>query len=123
MFFLVFGKCLKTVVELHVTFVFAKCDLEGIYEDRYLRIVGRDKNLIVSGGCNIFSKEIDLVLDDHPDLLANAVIGMAHSDFGKTILGIIVVAPQRVPDFVAIMDAIRAALARFEHPCKFVLLD
>jgi malonyl-CoA/methylmalonyl-CoA synthetase len=85
--------------------------------------VGRNKDLIISGGYNIYPKEIELVLDDQPDVLESAVIGVPHPDFGETVLGVIVAKPGQSPDLDTMMDAIRSALARFKHPRKLVLLD
>ena len=60
--------------------------------------MGRNKDLIISGGYNIYPREIELVLDDQPDVLESAVIGVPHADFGETILGIIVAKPGHSPD-------------------------
>jgi acyl-CoA synthetase (AMP-forming)/AMP-acid ligase II len=68
-----------------------------------VHIVGRNKDLIISGGYNIYPKEIELVLDDQPGVLESAVIGVPHPDFGETVLGVIVPEPGRqTPDLDAI---------------------
>jgi malonyl-CoA/methylmalonyl-CoA synthetase len=113
----------KTAAELRETGFFITGDLGRIDEDGYLYIVGRNKDLIISGGYNIYPKEIELVLDDQPDVLESAVIGVPHPDFGETVLGVIVAKPGQSPDLDTMMDAIRSALARFKHPRKLVLLD
>ena len=113
----------KTAAELRETGFFITGDLGRIDEDGYLYIVGRNKDLIISGGYNIYPKEIELVLDDQPGVLESAVIGVPHPDFGETVLGVIVAKPGQSPDLDTMMDAIRSALARFKHPRKLVLLD
>ena len=85
--------------------------------------MGRNKDLIISGGYNIYPREIELVLNDQPDVLESAAIGVPHADFGETVLGIIVAKPGQSHDLDTIMDAIRSALARFKHPRKLILLD
>ena len=91
--------------------------------DGYLHIVGRNKDLIISGGYNIYPKEIELVLDDQPGVLESAVVGIPHPDFGETVLGLIVAAPETTPDLDRVMQAVRDSLARFKHPQKLILID
>jgi malonyl-CoA/methylmalonyl-CoA synthetase len=86
-------------------------------------IVGRNKDLIISGGYNIYPKEIELVLDDQPGVLESAVIGVPHADFGETVLGLIVAEPGATPDLDAIAAAAAARLARFKHPRKLIVID
>ena len=86
-------------------------------------IVGRNKDLIISGGYNIYPKEIELVLDDQPAVLESAVIGVPHPDFGETVLGVIVPEKGASPDTGAMMEAIQKSLARFKHPRKLVVVD
>ena len=113
----------KTAAELRETGFFITGDLGRIDEDGYLHIVGRNKDLIISGGYNIYPKEIELVLDDQIGVLESAVIGVPDPDFGETVLGVIVAESGQSPDLDAMMDAIRSALARFKHPRKLILLD
>ena len=113
----------KTAAELRADGFFITGDLGRIDEDGYVHIVGRNKDLIISGGYNIYPKEIELVLDAQPGVLESAVIGVPHPDFGETVLGLIVPAPGETPDLEAINRAAGASLARFKHPRKLVLLD
>ena len=88
------GRCLKkTAAELRDNGFFITGDLGSIDDDGYVHIVGRNKDLIISGGYNIYPKEIELVLDDQPGVLESAVIGVPHPDFGETVVGIIVAEP------------------------------
>lgn len=113
----------KTAAELRDNGFFITGDLGRIDEDGYVHIVGRNKDLIISGGYNIYPKEIEMVLDDQPGVLESAVIGVPHPDFGETVVGVIVAEPGQTPDPVAITGAVREGLARFKHPRKLIVLD
>ncbi|SMX29351.1 Long-chain-fatty-acid--CoA ligase [Pelagimonas phthalicica] len=113
----------KTAAELRQDGFFITGDLGKIDEDGYVHIVGRNKDLIISGGYNIYPKEIELVLDEQPGVLESAVIGVPHPDFGETVLGVIVPLNGAKPDTDAMMDSVQQSLARFKHPRKLVILD
>ncbi|WP_171170087.1 malonyl-CoA synthase [Ruegeria sp. HKCCA0370] len=113
----------KTAAELRDNGFFITGDLGRIDEDGYVHIVGRNKDLIISGGYNIYPKEIEMVLDDQPGVLESAVIGVPHPDFGETVVGVIVAEPGQTPDPEAITVAVREGLARFKHPRKLIVLD
>ncbi len=113
----------KTAEELREDGFFITGDLGRIDEDGYVHIVGRDKDLIISGGYNIYPKEIELVLDEQPGVLESAVIGVPHADFGETVVGVLVAEPGVTPDLEACADAVQAKLARFKHPRKLVVVD
>ena len=112
----------KTAEELREDGFFITGDLGRIDEDGYLQIVGRNKDLIISGGYNIYPKEIELLLDNEDDVLESAVIGVPHPDFGETVVGILIPAAKSKPDLEAIEASIRASLARFKHPRKLIIL-
>lgn len=113
----------KTAAELRSNGFFITGDLGRIDADRYVHIVGRNKDLIISGGYNIYPKEIELVLDDQPGVLESAVIGVPHPDFGETVVGVIVAQKDQSPDLEAVMAAVQHALARFKHPRKLIIVD
>ena len=113
----------KTAAELRPDGFFITGDLGRIDADGYVHIVGRNKDLIISGGYNIYPKEIELVLDAQPGVLESAVIGVPHADFGETVLGLIVPDPASEPDLKAIANAAAISLARFKHPRKLLLID
>lgn len=113
----------KTAAELRENGFFITGDL-GIIDDRgYVQIVGRNKDLIISGGYNIYPKEIELVLDEQPGVLESAVIGVPHADFGETVVGVLVPEANAEPDLEAIAEATSQALARFKHPRKLIIRD
>lgn len=113
----------KTAAELRENGFFITGDLGRIDQDGYVQIVGRNKDLIISGGYNIYPKEIELVLDDQPGVLESAVIGVPHPDFGETVLGVIVPENGVTPDVESIEKAVSQSLARFKHPRKLVMLE
>ena len=113
----------KTADELREDGFFITGDLGSFDAEGYLQIVGRDKDLIISGGYNIYPKEIELVLDEQPGVLESAVIGVPHEDFGETPLAVLVPEPGATPDTDAIAEEVKTALARYKHPRGYVLID
>ncbi|WP_417708544.1 malonate--CoA ligase [Roseibium aggregatum] len=113
----------KTAAELREDGFFITGDLGMIDADGYVHIVGRNKDLIISGGYNIYPKEIELILDAQPGVRESAVIGVPHSDFGETVLGLVVPDGGQTPDLDAILAVAGTSLARFKHPRKLVVVD
>ncbi|WP_417733534.1 malonate--CoA ligase [Roseovarius sp.] len=113
----------KTAEELRSDGFFITGDLGLIDEQGYVQIVGRNKDLIISGGYNIYPKEIELLLDEQPGVLESAVVGVPHPDFGETVVGFLVAQKGATPDLDAIAEAAGASLARFKHPRKLIMLD
>ncbi|WP_135506964.1 malonate--CoA ligase [Roseovarius aestuariivivens] len=113
----------KTKAELRDDGFFITGDLGKIDDDGYVHIVGRNKDLIISGGYNIYPKEIELLLDEQPGVMESAVIGVPHPDFGETVVGVLIPEKDASPDVDAIMEAAKESLARFKHPRKLVIED
>ena len=113
----------KTGEELRPDGFFITGDLGLIDDHGYVQIVGRNKDLIISGGYNIYPKEIELLLDAQPGVLESAVIGAPHPDFGESVVAVIVPQPGRTPSLEQIQENLGAALARFKQPRKLVLVD
>ncbi|MBN7783780.1 malonyl-CoA synthase [Ponticoccus gilvus] len=113
----------KTAAELRADGFFITGDLGTQGADGYVTIVGRNKDLIISGGYNIYPKEIELVLDEQPGVLESAVIGVPHPDFGETVVAVIVPAKGQAPDEAALAEACKDSLARFKHPRAFVMAE
>lgn len=112
----------KTAEELRSNGYFITGDLGTIDEEGYVSIVGRNKDLIISGGYNIYPKEIELILDEQPGVVESAVIGVPHPDFGETVVGVLV-ADNKLVDLDKIQLAVKDALARFKHPRQLVVID
>ena len=106
----------KTASEFRADGFFITGDLGMIDEDGYLCIVGRDKDLVISGGYNIYPKEIEELLDGHPAVLESAVIGVPHPEFGETVVAVVVPRPGAQPAGTELLDFISGDLARFKQP-------
>jgi malonyl-CoA/methylmalonyl-CoA synthetase len=112
----------KTKEELRDDGFFTTGDLGLIDAQGYVRIVGRGKDLIISGGYNIYPKEVELLIDEQPGVLEGAVIGVPHPDFGEGVVAVIVAAPGERPDLEAIRRALAERLARFKQPKHFAVV-
>jgi len=113
----------KTAEELRESGFFITGDLGQFDAYVYLSIVGRQKDLIITGGFNVYPKEVELILDDQPGVLESAVVGVPHPDFGEAVLGVIVAEPGQSPDLAAIDAVLRDSLARFKQPKALELVD
>ena len=113
----------KTAEELRADGFFITGDL-GQYDDEgYLMIVGRQKDLIITGGYNVYPKEIEDVLNDLEGVEESAVYGVPHADFGEMILAAIVPESGASLDADALRSNVEAKLARFKHPRTYEMLD
>ena len=111
----------KTAAEFRPDGFFITGDLGTIQEDGYLRIVGRDKDLVISGGYNVYPKEVEEAIDALPGVLESAVIGLPHPDLGEAVTAIVVPKSGTLD-----ADEIRAALsdlARFKQPRQVIVVD
>ena len=106
----------KTAEELRDNGFLITGDLGRIDEDGYVHIVGRGKDLIISGGYNIYPKEIELLIDDLPGVVESAVIGVPHKDFGEAVVAVIVAQNGVVISAQDISNSIKDDLARFKQP-------
>ena len=113
----------KTAEELRPDGFFITGDLGLIDEHGYVQIVGRGKDLIISGGFNIYPKEIEEILDAQPGVLESAVIGVPHPDFGETPVGIIVAEPGQSPALANLKSILRETLAGFKQPRQLILVS
>jgi malonyl-CoA/methylmalonyl-CoA synthetase len=113
----------KTREELSEDGFFITGDLGFIDDQGYVQIVGRNKDLIIAGGYNIYPKEIELILDDQPGVLESAVIGVPHADFGESVVGILVPDSSGLLDLEKITASVAESLAKFKQPRKLVVVD
>jgi malonyl-CoA/methylmalonyl-CoA synthetase len=82
----------------------------------YLSIVGRSKDLIISGGFNVYPKEVESVIDDMPGVAESAVIGVPHPDFGEAVIAVVVPRQGAVLDPAAMQSALKDRIANFKVP-------
>ncbi|TLP79961.1 AMP-binding protein [Nesterenkonia sphaerica] len=106
----------KTAEEFREDGFFITGDLGRFDQDGYLCIVGRDKDLVISGGFNVYPKEVEECIDAHPQVQESAVIGVPHEDFGEAVVAVVVPAPGQAPESQEILDFISEDLARFKQP-------
>jgi malonyl-CoA/methylmalonyl-CoA synthetase len=92
-------------------------DMGSVSADGYLTIVGRSKDLIITGGYNVYPKEIELALDQLPGVKESAVVGVPHRDFGEAVTAVIVVRPgEPAPTEAGVIAALKSRLANFKVP-------
>ncbi len=91
--------------------------------DGYLRIVGRAKDLVITGGFNVYPVEVEAALDRVPGVLESAVVGLPHPDFGEGVFAVLVPRPGATLDPAAVLDSVRDRLARFKQPKAAVVVD
>lgn len=113
----------KTAAELRDNGFFITGDLGLIDQRGYVHIVGRGKDLIITGGYNVYPKEIETEIDAIPGMIESAVIGIPHRDFGEAVTAVVVPAAGSVVTEPAIIAALEARLARFKQPKRVMFLN
>ena len=113
----------KTREEFRDDGFFITGDLGKVDGEGYVHIVGRAKDLIISGGYNIYPKEIELLLDEQEGVQESAVIGVPHPDFGEGVVGVVVPLKDAHVEEASIMAAIKDKIARFKQPKKIYVVD
>jgi len=110
----------KTAQEFRGDGFFITGDLGLIDERGYVHIVGRAKDLVISGGFNVYPKEVEDAIDALPGVVESAVIGLPHPDFGEAVTAIVVVEPGVALDERAVLAAIAGGLARYKLPKRLL---
>ncbi|HSD44704.1 MAG TPA: malonyl-CoA synthase [Burkholderiales bacterium] len=113
----------KTKEEFTADGWFRTGDVGQWSEDRYLSIVGRAKDLIISGGYNVYPKEIELVIDALPGVAESAVVGVPHPDFGESVTAVVVRQKDVALDEAAVIAHVKAQIANFKVPKRVVFVD
>ena len=113
----------KTAAELRPNGFFITGDLGRFDERGYLQIVGRGKDLIITGGFNVYPKEVESEIDALPGVTESAVIGLPHPDFGEGVTAVVV--PSGTPSLTeaAVLAPLESRLAKFKLPKRVVFLD
>lgn len=84
----------------------------------YISIVGRSKDMVITGGLNVYPKEVEVALNDIPGIIESAVFGVPHPDFGETVVAAVVVDPQSDITSESIRADLVNQLAKFKLPKK-----
>jgi malonyl-CoA/methylmalonyl-CoA synthetase len=113
----------KTKEEFREDGFFITGDVVTIDKDGYVQIVGRAKDLIISGGFNIYPKEVELLLDEQEGVLESAVIGVPHPDFGESVVGVVVPKNGSVVEEEKLLSVIHDKIARFKQPKRIFSID
>ena len=89
----------------------------GVVDDHgYVRIVGRSKDLIISGGYNVYPAEVEGTINDMPGVMESALVGVPHPDFGEVGVAVVIPRPGAQLDGDAILSALKSQLANFKIP-------
>jgi malonyl-CoA/methylmalonyl-CoA synthetase len=91
--------------------------------ESYLTLVGRSKDLIISGGYNVYPKEIESVIDEMPGVLESAVIGIAHPDFGEAVTAVVVPRDGAALSEAALIESLKQKIANFKVPKRVHVVD
>jgi malonyl-CoA/methylmalonyl-CoA synthetase len=113
----------KTKEEFTADGWFRTGDMGKWDEDGYLNLVGRSKDLIITGGYNVYPKEIEMLIDDMPGVEETAVIGVPHSDFGEAVTAVVVAKPGVKLDGEAMIAAIKEKIANYKVPKKVYVVE
>ncbi len=111
----------KTAEDMRADGFFITGDLGRFDKDGYLEIVGRGKDLIISGGLNVYPKEVETALDALPGVLESAVIGLPHPDLGEAVVAVVVPRPGATLEPAALIGALEGRLARFKQPKRVII--
>ena len=112
----------KTAAEFKADGFFITGDLGKIDAQGYVHIVGRGKDLIITGGYNVYPKEVENEIDALPGVVESAVIGIAHPDFGEGVTAV-VVGGAGVPDEATILRTLEGRLARYKCPKRVLFVE
>ena len=106
----------KTKEEFSADGWFKTGDVGKVDERGYVSIVGRSKDLIISGGYNVFPAEIESAINDMPGVAESAVVGVPHPDFGEVGVAVVIAKPGAKLDGDAILAQLKSQLANFKIP-------
>ena len=113
----------KTASEFTNDGFFISGDLATLTEDGRVSIVGREKDLVISGGLNVYPKEIEEAIDALDGVNETAVIGIPHADLGEGLVAVICVTPGSALDADSVIEALKANLAGFKVPRQIYSVD
>ncbi|MEZ5665394.1 MAG: malonyl-CoA synthase [Burkholderiaceae bacterium] len=106
----------KTAEEFTSDGFFRTGDVGRLDAQGYVTIVGRSKDLIISGGYNVYPAEIEGYINELPGVAESALVGVPHADFGEVGVAVIIARPGATVDANQVIDALRASLANFKIP-------
>src|SRR6195952_4099873 len=113
----------KTKAEFRDDGFFITGDLGKIDNNGYVHILGRGKDLVISGGFNVYPKEIESEIDAMPGVVESAVIGVPHADFGEGVTAVVVCDSNAGVDEASVLQALDGRLAKFKMPKRVFIVD
>jgi malonyl-CoA/methylmalonyl-CoA synthetase len=113
----------KTKAEFRDDGFFITGDLGKIDANGYVHILGRGKDLVISGGFNVYPKEIESEIDAMPGVIESAVIGVPHADFGEGVTAVVVCDKGAKVDENSVLNALDGRLAKFKMPKRVLVVD
>jgi malonyl-CoA/methylmalonyl-CoA synthetase len=113
----------KTKAEFRDDGFFITGDLGKIDPNGYVHILGRGKDLVISGGFNVYPKEIESEIDAMPGVIESAVIGVPHADFGEGVTAVVVCTKGADVSEASVMKGLDGRLAKFKMPKRVFVVD
>ncbi len=113
----------KTAEDMCKDGYFKTGDLGRFDENGYLYIVGRDKDMIITGGYNVYPKEVEIKIDELPFVDESAVIGLPHPDFGEAVTAIIVTNTPEHPNESEIIDELKKSFTKYKCPKRIIFME
>lgn len=113
----------KTREELLDDGFFITGDLAMLDAQGYVHIVGRDKDLVISGGYNVYPKEVEQLIDELEQVVESAVIGLPHPDFGEGVAAAVVCQAGASLDETTIFDHLAGRLAKYKQPKRVFFVE
>ena len=113
----------KTAAAFREDGFFITGDLGAVDGDGYVHIVGRGNDMIITGGFNVYPKEVESLIDSLAGVEESAVVGLPHKDFGEGVTAFVVAKPGATITEAAIMAALGGQLAKFKLPKRVIVVD
>jgi malonyl-CoA/methylmalonyl-CoA synthetase len=113
----------KTAAEFRPDGFFVTGDLGVVDDAGYVSIVGRGKDLIITGGFNVYPKEVEDEIDALPGVAESAVIGLPHGDFGEAVTAVVACTPGAQLTEAEVLAALAVRLAAFKRPKRVLFVD
>ena len=113
----------KTAEDMRSDGYFITGDVGHVDEKGYLVISGRAKDLVITGGFNVYPKEIEALIDAMAGVKESAVVGLPHADFGEAVTAVVVSEPDTLCDEATMISILKIELAGFKVPKRIIFVD
>jgi malonyl-CoA/methylmalonyl-CoA synthetase len=113
----------KTAEEFTPDLWFKTGDVGRLDAEGYLTLVGRSKDLIISGGYNVYPAEVEDTLNEMPGVAESAVVGVAHPDFGEGVVAVVVPKPGAMIEAQELIASLKERIAAYKIPKRVFIVD